>query len=129
VLTHEFHQEFMKMSGLLQALHASEKCLEDGHRYTLKTRSRYRSAFIEGELNHLICKALIELGASAVVVLSEDTALSGLESIPEVRAAVRDAWLSLESLEQQIEAIARGEDLPTWPVLIQRELHPGTSNL
>src|SRR5215207_8230038 len=56
VLTHEFHQEFMEMSGLLQALQASEKCLEDAHQYALKAQSRYHSASIEGELNHLICK-------------------------------------------------------------------------
>jgi len=128
VLTHEFHREFMEMSGLLQTLQASESCLEDAHRYALKARSRYRSVSIEGELNRLICEALIQLGASVVVVLSEDTTKSGLESIPEVRAAVRDAWLSLEGLEQQIEVIARGGDLPTWPVLVQRELYPDTSN-
>lgn len=128
VLTHEFHREFMEMSGLLQALHASEPRPGDAHRYALKARSRYRSASIEGELNRLICESLIELGASVVVVLSEDTTKSGLKSIPKVRAAVRDAWLSLEGLEQQIEVLARGGDLLTWPVLVQRELYPGASN-
>jgi hypothetical protein len=37
---------------------------------------------------------------------------------------VRKAWLSPPGLERQIAAIARGGDLPTWPVLVQREPHP-----
>jgi hypothetical protein len=125
VLTHEFHREFMEMSGLLQALQASENWLEDARRYALEASSRYRSISIEGELNRLICDSLIELGASMVVVLSEGTAESGLKSIPEVRAAVRGAWLSPDGLERQIEAVARGDDPPAWPVLVQRELHRG----
>ena len=128
LLTHEFHREFMEMSGLLQALQASKKWFEDARQYALEASSRYRSVSIEGELNRLICDSLIELGASVVVVLSEDTMKSGLKSIPKVRTAVRDAWLSLEGLEQQIEVLARGGDLPTWPVLVQRELYPGASN-
>ena len=125
VLTHEFHREFMEISGLLQALQASEKWFEDAHRYALEASSRYRSVSIEGELNRLICDSLIELGASMVVVLSEGTAESGLKSIPEVRAAVRGAWLSPEGLERQIEAVACGDDPPAWPVLVQRELRRG----
>jgi hypothetical protein len=42
----------------------------------------------------------------------------GLRSIPEVKDAVRAAWLSLRCLERHIEAAARGDDLPTWPVLV-----------
>jgi hypothetical protein len=125
VLTEEFHREFMEMSGLLQALQATKKWFEDTYRYALEASTRYRSVSIEGELNRLICDSLIELGASTVVVLSEDTAESGLKSIPEVRAAVRGAWLSPEGLERQIEAVARGDDPPAWPVLVQRELHRG----
>ena len=122
VLTHQFHREFMEMSGLLQALKASGKWLEDARRYAQEASSRYRSVSIEGELNRLICDSLIELGASTVVVLSEGTAEGGLKSIPEVRAAVSGAWLSPEGLVRQIEAVARDGDLPTWPVLVQREL-------
>ena len=128
VLTREFHIRFMEESGLLRFIQASARSIEDARRYALEARSRYCSVSIEGELNRLICEALIELGAPVVVVLSEDTTESGLKSIPEVRAAIRDAWLPLESLERQIKAAARGEDLPTWPVLVQRELYPGTGS-
>ena len=128
VLTREFHRRFMEESGLLRFIQASARSIEDARRYALEARSRYCSVSIEGELNRLICEALIELGAPVVVVLSEDTTESGLKSIPEVRAAIRDAWLPLESLERQIKAAARGEDLPTWQVLVQRELYPGTGN-
>jgi hypothetical protein len=58
------------------------------------------------------------------VVLSGDLEKGGLSSIPEVRDAVREAWLSPHGLERQIAAVARGKDLPTWPVLVQREPHP-----
>lgn len=128
VLTREFHRKFMEESDLLQAIQASARSIEDARRYALEARSRYCLVSIEGELNRLICEALIELGAPVVVVLSECTTESGLKSIPEVRAAIRDAWLSLEGLERQIKAVARGEDLPTWPVLVQRELYPGPGN-
>jgi hypothetical protein len=125
VLTHQFHREFMEMSGLLQALQASKKWFADARQYALEASSRYRSVSIEGELNRLICDSLIELGASTVMVLSEGTAEGGLKSIPEVRAAVRGAWLSPEGLERQIEAVVRGDDPPAWPVLVQRELRRG----
>jgi hypothetical protein len=58
------------------------------------------------------------LNARVVVVLSEDLEKGSLRSIPEVKDAVRDAWLSLRGLERQVEAAARGEDLPTWPLLV-----------
>lgn len=122
VLTREFHRQFMEESSLLQFIQASTSSFADARRRAVEARSRYRSVSIGGELNRLICEALIELGAPVVVVLSGDTRESGLKSIPEVRAAIRDAWLSLEGLERQIEAVAPGEDLPTWPVLVQREL-------
>lgn len=124
VLTDEFHREFMKISGLLRSIQAAADGHEDVHRCALEMQLRYGSTPIEGELNRLICEALIELGAAAVTVVSENLTKSDLESIPEVRGAIRDAWLSLEGLERQIEAVARGEDLPSWPVLIQRELCP-----
>jgi hypothetical protein len=41
-----------------------------------------------------------------------------------VKDAVRDAWLSLRGVERQTEAVIRGDELPTWPVLIQREIQP-----
>jgi hypothetical protein len=79
---------------------------------------------VEGELNQAICEVLIGLSAKTAVVLSGDLEEGGLSSIPEVRDAIRDAWLSPRGLKRQIAAVVRGEDLPTWPVLIQRELHP-----
>lgn len=124
VLTTDAHQEFMEVSGLLRGIQAAARRPEDANRQALEAQSRYGSKPIEGELNRAICDALIELGASAVVVLSQDLTESGLGSIPEVQAAIRSAWLSLEGLKRQIEAAARGEDLPAWPVLIQRELQP-----
>jgi hypothetical protein len=124
VLTDEFHREFMKISGLLRSIQGAAHGLEDVHRCALEMQLRYGSTPIEGELNRLICEALIELGAVAVTVVSENLTKSDLESIPEVRTAIRDAWLSLEGLERQIEAVARSENLPSWPVLIQRELYP-----
>ena len=124
VLTDEFHREFMEATGLLRSIQAAADGPEDVHRCALEVQLRYGSTPIDGKLNHLICEALIELGAAAVAVVSENLTKSDLESIPEVRAAIRDAWLSLEGLERQIKAISRGENLPSWPVLIQRELYP-----
>jgi hypothetical protein len=41
-----------------------------------------------------------------------------LRSIPEVKIAVRYAWLSLRGLERQLDAAAQGEDVPTWLLLV-----------
>jgi hypothetical protein len=41
-----------------------------------------------------------------------------LRSIPEVKDAVRYAWLSLRGLERQLDAAARGEGVPTWQLLV-----------
>ena len=90
----------------------------------MQVRLGYASGPLEETLNQEICEALIGLRARAVVVLSEDLEERGLGSIPEVRDAIVDAWLSPRGLEMQLEAVARGEDLPTWPVLVQRELSP-----
>jgi hypothetical protein len=79
---------------------------------------------VEGDLNQAICEALIELNAKTAVVLSGDLEKGSLSSIPEVRDAVREAWLSPSGLERQIAALSRGGDLPAWPVLVQREPHP-----
>lgn len=124
VLTRESHQQFVEASGLLGSIQAASRRHTDTHRGALEVQLRHSSSPIEGELNRMICNALIELGASAVVVLSEDLTEGGLESIPEVQAALCSAWLSLEGLKRQIEATGRGEDLPTWPVLVQKDLQP-----
>jgi hypothetical protein len=42
-------------------------------------------------------------------------------SIPEVKDAIREAWLTPEGLRRQLEAAFRGEEVPTWPVVIFAE--------
>ena len=86
-------------------------------------RRKYGRAPIDSESNRMMCDAIIGLGARTVVVISEDVSRAGLKTIPEARDAVRKAWLSVNGLKRQIEAAARGEELSTWPVLIQREIH------
>ena len=124
VLTRRAHEEFLRTSSALRDIRAAARRGEDARRQAAKIRSRHASFPVEGRLNRAICEALIGLNARAVVVLSADFAKDGLRSIPEVKDAVRGAWLSLRGLERQTEAAARGNDLPTWPVLIQRELPP-----
>jgi hypothetical protein len=43
--------------------------------------------------------------------------------MPEVKDAIRDAWLSEKGLERQISAARATEEIPTWPVVIQREIN------
>jgi hypothetical protein len=117
VLTRRAHEEFLRTSDVLLDIEAAWRG-EDARRQAAKIRSRHAVYLVEGGLNRAICEALIGLNAREVVVLSEDLEKGGLRSIPEVKDAVRDAWLSLRGLERQVEAAARGEDLPTWPLLI-----------
>jgi hypothetical protein len=121
VLTHRAHEEFLRTSGILGDIQAAAW---GAGRPVAEIRRKNASCLVEGELNQAICEALIELNAKTAVVLSGDLERSGLSSIPEVRDAVRVAWLSPPGLERQIAAIARGGDLPTWPVLVQRQPHP-----
>ena len=53
-----------------------------------------------------------------MTVLSADFVKGDLSSIPEVKDAVRYAWLSLRGLERQLDAAAQGEDVPTWLLLV-----------
>jgi hypothetical protein len=117
VLTRRAHEEFLRTSGVLRDIETAA-WREDARRQAAEIRSRHTSYPIEGGLNRAICEALIGLNARVVVVLSEDLEKGSLRSIPEVKDAVRDAWLSLRGLERQVEAAARGEDLPTWPLLV-----------
>ncbi len=121
VLTHRAHEEFLRISGCLRDIQAA--AWEAGSP-AAEIRRKHASSPVEGELNRAICEVLIELNAKTAVVLSSDLEKVGLSSIPEVMDAVREAWLSPPGLERQIAAIARGGDLPTWPVLVQREPHP-----
>ena len=118
VLTRRAHEEFLRTSGVLRDVRTAARRGEDARRRAAEIRSRHATYPVKGGLNQAICEALIGLNARVVVVLSEDLEKGGLRSIPEVKAAVRDAWLSLRGLERQVEAAARGEDLPTWPLLV-----------
>jgi hypothetical protein len=121
VLTHRVHEVFLRVSGILRDIQAA--AWKAGRRVA-EIRRKHASSPVEGELNQAICEVLIGLNAKSAVVLSGDFENGSLSSIPEVRDAVRKAWLSPPGLERQIAAIARGGDLPTWPVLVQREPHP-----
>jgi hypothetical protein len=118
VLTPRAHEEFLQTSGALRDIRAVTKRREDARQRAEVIRSRHVSYPVEGGLNRAICEALIELKARAVIVLSADFARGGLRSIPEVKDAVRDGWLSLRGLERQVDAAAQGEDPPTWPLLV-----------
>lgn len=123
VLTHEFHREFLKTSGLAVDLLAG---MRDEPRALVRAlRRKYGGRPLAEELGREIRGALIELGGRTVAVVSEDVSRTGLRSIPLVQTAVVDAWLSKKGLRRQIEAASRQEELPTWPVLIQREIHAG----
>jgi hypothetical protein len=124
LLTRRAHEEFLRTSGAMLGIEAATQRGEDARWQAAKIRLRHASYRVEGGLNQAICETLIGLNARVVVVLSEDLEKGGLRSIPEVKDAVRDAWLSLHGLERQAEAAARGEDLPTWPLLVQRECSP-----
>lgn len=121
ILTQRAHEEFLRTSGILRDIRVAGR---DAAWRVAEIRFKHVSCPVEGELNQAICEALIGLSAKTALVLSGDLEKGGLRSIPEVRDTVRDAWLSPRGLERQIAAVARGEDLPTWPVLVQRELHP-----
>lgn len=122
VLTHEFHRRFLQAEGLAEAIRGS--VVRGDIRHRVRTlRREYGRVRIDSELNRMICDAIIGLRARTVVVISEDVTRAGLKTIPEAREAVRKAWLSVNGLKRQIEAAARDEEIPVWPVLIQREIH------
>jgi len=118
VLTRRAHEEFLRTSGALRDIRAVSKRGENARQRAEVIGSRHVSYAVEGGLNRAICEALIELNARAVIVLSADFARGSLRSIPEVKDAVRDAWLTLRGLERQVDAAAQGEDPPTWPLLV-----------
>lgn len=119
----EAHREFMEQSGLSKDLRAPNPGTgdEDAHSRALRIRLLHGASSIKDDLNKEILEALIELGSPRVIVVSEGLIKRGLGSIPEVKHAVRDAWLSLEGLKGQVQAAFRGEEVPTWPVLILAE--------
>jgi hypothetical protein len=121
------HREFMDQSGLAEDLHrgAIETEGKDADPApVLRVRLKHLWSPIEGELNRQICEALIGLGAPQVAVLSEGSIRRHLKSIPEVKDAIREAWLSLEGLERQMKAASRSEVMPTWPIFVLVEDGP-----
>lgn len=123
VLTQEFHRRFIDTGGLADAIREPLGGRGSIRRRVRALRREYGRTPIDGDLNRMICDAIIGLGARTVVVVSEDVTRSGLRTIPEARDAVRKAWLSVNGLRRQIEATSHGQEIPTWPVLIQREDH------
>jgi hypothetical protein len=123
VLTHNFHRRFIESSSFVRAIQDSANAGGSARRQALDLRRRYGRGPLESGLSRVIREALIELGGRSVVVISEDVTRTGLRSIPEVLSALLGAWLSAEGLKRQIEAAAYEKEPPTWPLLIQREIH------
>jgi hypothetical protein len=123
ILGEEAHREFMEQSGLWKDLRAATPGSgeEDAGSKALRIRFSHRQSPIKGELSQEIFDALIEIGAPWVIVISEGLIRRGLGSIPEVKDAIREAWLSPEGLRRQLQAAFRGEGVPTWPVVILAE--------
>jgi hypothetical protein len=129
VVSERAHQEFMEQSGLGENLRArisrgggGEGSL--GPAALLDVRLGHLSTLIEGELNRQICETLIGLGAPSVAVVPGRSNQRYLKSIPEVKDAIREAWLHLEGLRRQMEAASRGEAMPTWSVYVLVEGGP-----
>jgi hypothetical protein len=124
VLTEDFHRRFMETSGLAEDLRRAG-AEGDLRKAVAALRRKHGKYSFEGELGRTIHDALMELGGRTVAVISADVVRMGLHNIPQVRAAVLGAWLHAGGLKRQVEAVIEGAEIPTWPVLIQREIHGG----
>jgi hypothetical protein len=130
VVGEEAHREFIDHSGLTEDLLAAPAYPGGGTgeggaaSRALRIRLSHLSSQIEGELNRQICEALIGLHTPSVAVVSEWLIERHLKSIPEVKEAIREAWLCPEGLARQLEAVSRGELIPTWLVSILAENAP-----
>ena len=122
VVTREAHWAFLRSSGLMDEI--LSYAAGEPREWALTPSLRCTTSLIEGELNQALCDALIDLGAPSVVVISERVRKGDLKSIPEVKEAILEAWLSERDLERQVRAVACGRGIPTWPVLIRREVRP-----
>lgn len=122
VLSREAHEEYLRETGLALALRSCDPAGE-ALGQALLLRQAYVSAPVGRVIHELITETLIGLEAFSVRVLSEDGAWQDLRAIPEVRDAVREAWLHPAGLKRQVRAAATGPP-PTWPVLMQREARP-----
>ena len=124
IVSREAHRKFLRFSGLMKEIQSSAPGRYSARRRTRELRRRYTQRPLEESLNRAIRGALLDLGARTVVVHSTLGAEGGLGTIPSVLAALRRAWLSNQTLERQITAITGDGEIPTWPVLIQREPYP-----
>lgn len=124
VLTGDFHRRFLEASGLAEDLRMAA-ALGDARRVVAALRRKYGVWSFEGELGSAIRDAILDLDGRTVAVISGDVVRTGLHNIPQVRDAVLGAWLHAGGLRRQMEAVVGGEEIPTWPVLIQREIHAG----
>lgn len=80
----------------------------EGHRQFLRVGGL--GEMLEREIR----TALLDLGTRTVSVWWEFGARRGLGTIPAVVAAVREAWTPAST----------GGEMPTWPVLVQRQAQP-----
>ncbi|CAN5823915.1 hypothetical protein BH23ACT11_BH23ACT11_26400 [soil metagenome] len=122
VFTQEFHRRFLDSANLADTIRQTANAGGSIRRRVRALRKKFGQVPLDDELNRMICDAIISLDACTVVIISEDVTRSGLRTIPEARDAVRKAWLSLSGLKRQIDAASQGEEIPTWPILIQKEI-------
>jgi hypothetical protein len=125
VLTAEAHRVFLQESAVLEGIKVAARREEEPRQKASEIRSCYGVAPMEAAVNQGIWPALIGLGAPEVAVLAEeDYEKRALKTTPDVVGAVRKAWLTADGLEWQIEKAAACEEVPTWPVLMQRDISP-----
>ncbi len=125
VLQREAHRCFLENSGLAEQIRSSahsDRMNGTARQQALYLRRSYQEYPLEESLSRSIRGALLDLDARTVTVCTHERSERGLGTIPAVFAAVRRAWLSTNGLKRQIEAASRNEELPTWPILIQREV-------
>lgn len=122
VLKREAHRCFLESSGLAEQIRSAACSTETVRQQALHLRRSYQENPLEESLSRSIRGALLDLGARTVTVCTHERTERGLGTIPAVFGAIRRAWLSTNGLKRQIEAASRNEELPTWPILIQREV-------
>lgn len=122
VFLQKAHEKFLRAGGLLAAIRSCDAAGDPSLGARLLRRA-YASAPVGEVLHGLITEAAIGLKARSVSVLSEGEVWQNLSTVPDVRDAIREAWLSEAGLDRQVRA-APCVDPPTWPVLVQREVHP-----
>ena len=124
VVTVAAHREFIRSCGLAGTLCGDVGRGERSRRRAGAVRRAYASQPLGGGLVRAIREPLLGLGARTVLVRSEGGVRRGLGTIPAVISAIRRAWLATDVLEKQLEAAIGGEELPTYPLLVQRETYP-----